>query len=167
MVLYGIAAFIFIVVEFVEILPDMTSAALKAILLAREQFRFNFLVLAGSSLGYRFTVETKAALSAAKSGSNNPNYGKTPSEETKALQRAAKTGSRLTEETRTLMSAAKAGNTNATKPVLVCTLSGELVQQFSSYSAAAKFMGVHASSVTRAIQQGCVIKGIYRVSSSS
>jgi hypothetical protein len=37
MVLYGIAAFIFIVVEFVEILPDMTSAALKAILLAREQ----------------------------------------------------------------------------------------------------------------------------------
>jgi hypothetical protein len=38
MVLYGIAAFIFIVVEFVEILPDMTSAALKAILLAREQF---------------------------------------------------------------------------------------------------------------------------------
>jgi hypothetical protein len=35
---YGIAAFVFIVVEFIEILPSMTAAVLKTLLLSREQF---------------------------------------------------------------------------------------------------------------------------------
>ncbi|RUO95979.1 hypothetical protein BC936DRAFT_142860 [Jimgerdemannia flammicorona] len=39
-----------------------------------------------------FAEETKANLSAATSGSNNPNYGKTASEDTRALMSAAKVG---------------------------------------------------------------------------
>jgi len=121
MLLYGAAAFVFIVVEFIEILPDMSAAALKTLLLAREQIyldwlfelpselRYNFLILAGSSLGYRHSVEAKKAISTANTGSrhteeakkaisasmsgeNHPNYGKTPSEETKALLSAANLG---------------------------------------------------------------------------
>ncbi|RUS34418.1 hypothetical protein BC938DRAFT_480573 [Jimgerdemannia flammicorona] len=68
---HGIESFTFIVVEFVEIYPDLSQEENKANLIAREQFyldllftlpsesRYNNLSVAGSSLGYKHTEEAK------------------------------------------------------------------------------------------------------------
>ncbi len=54
MVHYGIAAFTFIVIEFVEISPDMASSVIKSILLAREQIYLNWLFSLPSEFRYNF-----------------------------------------------------------------------------------------------------------------
>ena len=43
-----------------------------------ESLRYNFLSTAGSSLGYIHSEETRAKISEANSGANNPMYGKVP-----------------------------------------------------------------------------------------
>ena len=61
----------------------------RQLILEREQYyletlspEYNILKLAGSSLGYKYTEETIAKISAAKSGENHYMCGKTHSEET-------------------------------------------------------------------------------------
>jgi plasmid stability protein len=51
-------------------------------------------------------------MSAARSGENNPNYGKTHSAETRAKMRAAQTGKTFSAETRAKLRAAKSGENN-------------------------------------------------------
>lgn len=83
---YGVANFSFIVVEFVEIFPELSHEENKANLLAREQYwldwlfsldeksRYNFAPVAGSCLGVTRSTETRSLMSAAKEGENNPYY---------------------------------------------------------------------------------------------
>ena len=68
---YGIESFVFIVVELFEKDPDITLEVNKGRLLKQEQFyldslfklpsdfRYNYLSVAGSSLGYRHNEETR------------------------------------------------------------------------------------------------------------
>jgi group I intron endonuclease len=81
--LYGISAFVYIVVEFVEIQAGSSSSSIKALLLSREQFylnllfslpasfRFNFLPHADTLLGFKPSSETKAQISASMLGNSN------------------------------------------------------------------------------------------------
>ncbi|RUS34419.1 hypothetical protein BC938DRAFT_480574 [Jimgerdemannia flammicorona] len=118
---YGIGAFVFIVVEYVEIISGVSPASTKALLLAREQFyldwlfslpaplRFNFLPTAGSPLGSSLWDSTKAQISGAMTGNRN---------------RVGNAGT--------------PGNSHANKAVSVLDVYGELVAEFSSITAAAK-----------------------------
>jgi hypothetical protein len=143
---YGIGAFVFIVVEYVEIISGVSPASTKALLLAREQFylnwlfslpaplRFNFLPTAGSSLGSTLLDSTKAKIGASKLG-NQYAVG----------------------------SAGCPGNQYASKWVSVFDLNGELVAEFPSITLATKWLGVSNSAISMAIKRGSIIKGMYRV----
>jgi hypothetical protein len=65
----------------------------------------------GSS-GFIVSKKTKRKLSEKKKGQNNPNYGKTPSEETRRKQSDAKRGITISEETRRKQSEAMKGKNN-------------------------------------------------------
>lgn len=139
--LYGVSAFEFIVVEFVEILAETPSSSIKALLLMREQsylnwlfslpenLRFNFLPLAGSCLGLKHTDEIKAKYS----GENHYAHG--------LVAHNAKT-------------------------VSIFTLEGELVQSFPSLLTAANFLGISQVAVCLAIKRRSIVKKMYRVISS-
>jgi hypothetical protein len=92
------------------------------------------------------------------SGSNNPNYGKTTSEETREKIGAAKQGENNP------MFGTVAPNAVG---VSVYTLDGKLVQSFSSQTAAAKFLGVGQSCISQAIRRGHIVNSLYRVASTS
>jgi len=162
---YGIGAFEFIVVEFVEIIADTSPSEIKALLLSREQIylnwlfslpascRFNFLSVAGSGLGYQHTPEAKAAISAANQGENNPNWGKRHSDSTVAA-----------------MSAAKAGENNPMYGVLTSRAQGvsvfsaadnSLLFTFPSYREAARYLNISHSAISKAVRSGEVYKGLY------
>jgi group I intron endonuclease len=53
---------------------------------------YNILKIAGSSLGFKHSDESRAQMSALNKGKNNPMFGKTPSEETRAQMSASKMG---------------------------------------------------------------------------
>ncbi|RUS24047.1 hypothetical protein BC938DRAFT_474211 [Jimgerdemannia flammicorona] len=95
---YGISSFIIIIVEFIEITSGSTTSSIRSLLLSREQIYldslfstlpkellYNFLPVAGTSLGYVHTSDTKAKISATlqgkvpanhfQKGDKNPNYG--------------------------------------------------------------------------------------------
>src|SRR4051812_7474692 len=77
MVHHGIAAFVFLVIEYVRLIPDMITASphVKFLLLSCEQFyldwllilpqnlRYNFLRSAYSSIGYKHSSEAKQVMS--------------------------------------------------------------------------------------------------------
>jgi len=158
---YNLQDFIFIVFEYCE--PED--------LISREQFyldalepEFNILKVAGSSLGYKHTEElltklsqpkseiTRAKISLAQSGENNPMFGRTGenhpmfgrtgenhpgkshSEETKVLISLANKGKIRSAETIAKISVAKGGGT-----IYVYDSQGSLVNIFSSTRGAAEF----------------------------
>jgi group I intron endonuclease len=93
---YGLENFTFVVVEVFKRDPSVSMETNKARLLAMEQVYltwgsslpkdlfYNFLHIAGSSLGYKHTEDTRAQMSDSKSGANNPMSGKTHSPESRA-----------------------------------------------------------------------------------
>jgi hypothetical protein len=130
--LYGLPAFIFIIAEFCK----------SQDVIAREQHYLNWLFSLPSNLRYNFnpiadkppmTPDTRAKMSSAKSGSNNPNYGQV------------------------------AYNVVG---VSVFTLDGKLVKSFESQQAAANFLGLHQSTVNKAIKRGHTLKSLYKVVAS-
>jgi group I intron endonuclease len=153
------------VVEYVEIVAGCPPSSTKALLLSREQnylqwlftqpehLRYNFLPTAGSSLGYQHAEEakakmsgrvlsdcTKAAISAAKVGENNPMYGKTGSNHPMY------------------------GSVSATAlGVSVYNLDNQLVQSFSSRAAAATWLGVSRDTVLRYIRSKQLFRGKYMI----
>jgi len=186
---YGLENFTFVVVEVYpeEDDPALTPDANKVALLAMEQphldwlfkfpaeFRYNFLNVAGSSLGYTHTAETRLQLSVAKSGANNPFYGQTHSEETLAKISDALTGRSHSEETRAKMSDAKTGVNHpmygtvspTALSVSVYNLDNVLLKTFSSQVAAAEWLGVSNTTVSKYIRSRKVFRGKYLISSLS
>lgn len=119
---YGLEYFIFIIFEYCK--PEE--------LISLEQFyinelkpEYNILKIAGSSLGFSHSEESKALMSKIKSGENHPNYGKTLYSETKALMSQAMISLNRTgknhpyygkthfSETKTLMSLTRLGKNNS------------------------------------------------------
>jgi len=164
--LYGLSAFVVRLVEEYIFDPNLTDEENAARLLALEQrwldwlfrlspsLRYNFNPIAytpPSRLGEKHSLESREKMSAAKTGEKHPNYGKTPSE-----------------ETRSKMSAAQAGNPSANRVgVSLFDLEGNLIQSFSSQTAAAEYLGVTRAAVSIAIERNSVVKRLYRVSSRS
>ena len=168
-------------------------------LLVREQYYFdklesqnNILKIAGSSLGFNLSEETKAKISKALKGiyvgdksalfgrlymeetkelmslkkavaENNPLYGKIHREDTKDLMREKALGRKHSDETKLNLST-KSGN-----PVNIyekCSSEGfKLIGSFVAARRAAKFLEMSGSTVIRYMNSGAIYKDRYKFSS--
>ena len=167
-------------------------------LTAREQHyldkfnpQYNILKIAGSSLGFKqseetrlkiskalkgiytgdksalfgrfHTEETKKRMSLSKAGENNPLYGKTHNENAKELMRQRALNRKHSCETKDKMSKTH-GN-----PVNIYEKSSskgfELIGSFVSARRAAKFLDISGSTVIRYMQSGAIFKHRYKFSS--
>jgi group I intron endonuclease len=167
-------------------------------LTAREQHyldkfnpQYNILNIAGSSLGFKqseetklkiskalkgiytgdksalfgrfHTEETKKIMSLSKKGENNPLYGKTHNEDTKEVMRQRALNRKYSCETKDKMSKTH-GN-----PVTIYEKSSskgfELIGSFVSARRAAKLLGISGSTVIKYMQSGAIFKDRYKFSS--
>ncbi|RUS34420.1 hypothetical protein BC938DRAFT_480575 [Jimgerdemannia flammicorona] len=96
---YGLDNFCFVIMEYCppERLLEREQVYLDFV---STEFKFNFLTVAGSTLGYKHTTDAKLAMS----GENHPLFGKQRSAETRALISLSSTGRVLSEETRSQIS---------------------------------------------------------------
>ena len=170
----------------------------KSDLLVREQYYFdklnpqyNILKIAGSSLNYKHSEETKAKISKSLKGiyvkeksalfgrlhteetkklmslkkvkENNPLFGKTHSKDTIELMKQKALGRLHSEDTKLKMSA-KSGN-----PVNIyekCSSEGfKLIGSFVSARRAGKFLEISGSTVIRYMNSGEIFKDRYKFSS--
>lgn len=153
--------------------------------------QYNILKIAGSSLGFKPSEETKLKISKAlkgvyigdksalfgsfhreetkkimslsKAGENNPLYGKIHSEDTKELMSQRALNRKHSCETKDKISKTH-GN-----PVIIyekCSSKGfELIGSFISARRAAKFLGISGSTVIKYMQSGAIFKDRYKFSS--
>jgi len=84
---------------------------LKWVFTLPKELCYNFLSIAGSSLGYKHTEKTRAKLSDANKGENNPMFGKSHTPETLVKISASMTGKTHSEDTRAKISEANTGKT--------------------------------------------------------
>ena len=167
-------------------------------LLKREQYYFyklepqyNILKIAGSSLGFNHSEETKAKISKSlkgiyvneksalfgrshmeetkvlmslqKAGVNNPLFGKTHSEDTKDLMREKALGRKHSDETKLKMSSVSGNMVNIYEK---CSSEGfKLIGTFVSARRAAKFLDMSGSTVIRYMKSGAIYKDRYKFSS--
>lgn len=167
----------------------------KSDLLIREQSYFdklnpqyNILKIAGSSLNFKHSEETKAKISKSLKGvyvkeksalfgrihtketknlmslkklnKNNPFFGKTHSEETKNLMREVALGRIHSEETKLKMSTVRGNPVNIYEK---CSSEGfKLIGSFVSARKAAKFLDISGSTVIRYINSGEIFKDRYK-----
>ena len=172
----------------------------KTDLLKREQYYFdklnpqyNILKIAGSSLSYKhseetrlkiskklkgiyvkeksalygryLTEETKKIMSLKKIGENNNMYDKVHTEKTKELIRLKALGRKHSEETKLKMSAAQG---NLVHIYEKCDSEGfKLIGSFVSIRRAAKFLEISASTIKRYINSGEMFKDRYKFTSES
>jgi len=154
---HGVENFVFGVVEFFEPDPDLPLESNKVNMLSREQVhldwlftlpsesRYNFLPVAGSSLGSKHTNESKTKISAARNVVEvQPIKGKTH-----------------TVETRLQMSASKKGNQNHSIAVCVYTLDNVLFKEFISKKAAAEWFSVSDTTIRNYIKTNSIFQGKY------
>lgn len=152
---YGIASFSFLVLEIIT-LTDFTTASERkeAILSAEQRYldqlqpRYNILTNAGSPLGYKQSDEAKAKISAALKGPLNPFFGKT-------------TGREFASGEANPMFGQVAPNA---QPVYIYNSSYELVKEFTSRNAAAKWLACSRTTVVRYVQSGALYNNYYLLS---
>jgi group I intron endonuclease len=166
----------------------------------REQYyldklnpKYNILKIAESSLGHKLTEETKAKISKSiflkkkmgiylneksalygrthseetralmaikKFGANNPLFGKTHTEESKELMRQKALGRKHSEETLLKMSASKGYLVNIHEK---CDSKGfQLIGNFVSIRRVAKFLGISSNTVRLYINSGEIFKDRYK-----
>ena len=170
----------------------------EAELLIREQYyfdklnpKYNILKVAGSSLNYNHTQETKAKISNSLKGvyvkeksplfgkvhtketkalmslkkikENNPLFGKVHSEKTKELMRQKALGRKHSDETLLKMSIAKGSFVYIYEKFV--SEGFKLIGSFVSIRRAAKFLGISGSTVKRYINSGEIFKDRYKFSS--
>ena len=186
---YGYSNFSLEILEYCD-LVDLTE---------REQYyldklnpKYNILKIAGSSLGHKLTEETKAKISKSLKGiyvkEKSALYGRTHSEETKALMALKKSkannplfGKTHAEETKELMrqkalgrkhSVAEGAETllkmSISRGYMVfihekCDSEGfQLIGSFVSIRKAAKFLGISSNTVRLYINSGKIFKDRYK-----
>jgi len=125
---HGYSAFSLSILEYINI-DNLSLEESKKLILEREQYyidslkpEYNILKMAGSSLGFSHSENSKALMSEVKSGENHPNYGKTHTVETKALMSLAMISMNRTGENHPFF-----GKTHSaeTKALMSLTRSGE------------------------------------------
>ncbi|VBB87389.1 GIY COII i1 grp IB protein, partial (mitochondrion) [Podospora comata] len=185
---YGYSNFQLEVLEYCDI-ADLTE---------REQYyldklnpKYNILKIAGSSLGYKLTEETKAKISKSlkgiyvgeksalygrthseetkalmalnKLGANNSLFGKTHSEKTKELMRQKALGRKHSEETLLKMSASRGYLVNIYEKS--DSKGFQLIGSFVSIRRAAKFLGISSNTIRLYINSGKIFKDRYKFTS--
>uniref|UniRef100_UPI0030E2A719 hypothetical protein n=1 Tax=Dematophora necatrix TaxID=2751867 RepID=UPI0030E2A719 len=166
----------------------------------REQYyldklnpRYNTLKIAGSSLGHKLTEETKTKISESLKGiyvqEKSALYGRTHSEETKALMALKKSkennplfGKNHTEETKDLMRQKALGRKHSEETLLKmsasrgylvyihekCDSEGfNLIGSFVSIRIAAKFLGISSNTIRIYINSGKIFKDRYKFTGGS
>jgi group I intron endonuclease len=185
---YGYSNFSVTILEYCNV-PD---------LLKREQHyldklnpKYNILKIAGSSLNYLQSEETKAKISKAlkgvyvkeksslfgsfhteetkelmslkKKGINNPLFGKTHSEKTKSLMKQKALGRKHSDDTKLKISSLHGNPINIYEK---CSSEGfKLIGSFVSIRKAAKFLGISSSTIIRYKNSGEIFKDRYKFSS--
>jgi len=197
----GLCILLFCLVEEFEVAQDSATEENKLNLLALEQeyldrlfllpeeLRFNELRTAGSSLGFRHTEKSKAKMSAAKSGSNHPMFGRrgalshmfgtVPTALTRQRISDRTKGRVVSEEAKKAMSEAqkrvdRSGVNHPgfgkvpsfAHPVYVYSLDNTLIEQFPSKTAAAKWLNVSDSTVRYHIKNKTILQGKFRITSA-
>ena len=103
-----------------------------------------------AQIGIIFTEEQKKKLSEAKTGENNPMFGKHLSEDTKRKISESKTGIIFTEEHRKKMSQANKGKIYApTKSVIQYSKDGEFIAEYNSVMEASRYTGCDNSIICK------------------
>ena len=187
---YGHSSFQLEILEYCNI-ADLTE---------REQYyidklnpKYNTLKIAGSSLGYKQTEETKIKISKSlkgvyvkeksalfgrthteetkvkmalkKSKENNPLFGKIHSEETRELMRQKALGRRHSEETLLKMSSSRGHLVYIYEK---CDTEGfKLIGSFVSIRRAAKFLDISSNSIKLYINSGKIFKDRYKFTGGS
>jgi group I intron endonuclease len=185
---YGYSNFSVTILEYCNV-PD---------LLKREQHyldklnpKYNILKIAGSSLNYLQSEETKAKISKAlkgvyvkeksslfgsfhtketkelmslkKKGINNPLFGKTHSEKTKSLMKQKALGRKHSDDTKLKISSLHGNPINIYEK---CSSEGfKLIGSFVLIRKAAKFLGISSSTIIRYKNSGEIFKDRYKFSS--
>ncbi|XWW92062.1 GIY-YIG endonuclease (mitochondrion) [Cordyceps javanica] len=180
---YGYSNFSLDILEYCDI-KDLTE---------REQYymdklnpKYNTLKVAGSSSGHKLSEETKAKISKSLKGiyvgEKSPLFGRTHSEETKALMSLTRTrvnnlGKINTEETKELMRQKALGRKHSEETLLKmsiargysvdilekCDSEGfKLIGSFVSIRKAAKFLEISANTVKLYINSGQIFKNRYK-----
>lgn len=95
---------------------------------------------------------TKKLMSSKRTGELNPLYGKSHSEEAKALMRQKALGRKFSEETKLLMSTKRGNPVNIYEK---CSSEGfELIGSFVSARRAGKFLGISGSTIMSYMKSG-------------
>jgi len=182
---YGYSNFSLEILEYCNI-ADLTE---------REQYyldklhpKYNILKIAGSSLGHKLTEETKAKISKSLKGiyvkEKSPLYGRTHSEETKALMALKMSeannplfGKTHTEETKELIRQKALGRKHSEETLLKMSVSRgypvfihekcdsegfKLISSFVSIRRAANFLGISSNTVRLYINSGKIFKDRYK-----
>lgn len=187
------SAFSLSIIEYIDI-SNLSKESARKLILEREQHHidslgpeYNINPIAGSRLGSghtelakakmrkrKHTEETKALISLAMSGENNPMYGRrgennpnfgkifSHSTETKSLISKALLGKPLSEETKAKMSLAKSGENNPlSKKVYVYINSTPpiLEYEFASIIETAKYFKCSHTSISRYIKNDKLFQG--------
>lgn len=153
MLKYGLINFNLVILEFTDIDKNTIQAAEQKYLDSND-FDYNVLKTAGTTLGYRRSKEAKAKVS----GTNNHFYGKTHSKESRNLMSAAKAGSNHhmlgknhSEETRAKMSGSRRGvGYNATSNfVTILDIETNITTSFVSLRQAAQSINSDPKTLSR------------------
>jgi group I intron endonuclease len=174
-ILHNHSAFSLAILEHIDI-SNLSKENARKLILEREQYyidsfnpEYNILLIAGSTLGFIHTVETKtliskarkgkfssaetkAKLREAKTGEKNPNFGKTHTAETKAKLSVANLGKSLSIETKAKIATAKG------IPIFVYNLDGSLINEFFSAKEAGKYFKVDSKTILNYCLNGKLLK---------
>lgn len=119
------------------------------------------LKMSNSAKGRKLTEETKKLLSLANKGINNPNFGKTRSEKTKALYTLARLGKSFLSESMKAKMSEESGT-----PLSVLDLKTNETSVYPSVKKAAEAMGVSQPAITKRLSKNLdtfVVKKQYQV----
>lgn len=150
--------------------------------LISKSLKQRYLTQKSSRLGTKHTMETKELMSLSKKGFNNPLYGQTHSDKTKALMSRLKTGNIFSNNTKFLISKSLGDETYLYKIVKTEDQSKEndntftfikidgslkkfiLINKFNSLREVGKFLGISHSTVSRYLKSDKLFQGIYKIS---
>jgi group I intron endonuclease len=123
--------------------------------------------------GRSFNLETKQLMSLARSGSKNPLYGKTHTNETKQLMRTKKLGTFHSNSTKEKMVIAKGQVTYLYKlnTDIITQEAKEnnnfiLVKKFNSIRELGRYLSVSQATVSRYLKSGNIFKNCYKISNT-